>query len=107
MLTAEQGAELHGQIAKALQDLDDGGHEVVKTRLRRLQELVDDALPDVDGERADGMTFEEFMQKTLAAFPRATVSEDSDGYLVIYPGYFQNPITRRVEETTDDDGEGS
>lgn len=49
MLTAEQGAALHGQIANALQDLDAGAVEVAKVRLRRLQELVDDTVPDVDG----------------------------------------------------------
>ena len=47
-ITAEQGAELHAQIAHALKDADDGLTEVVKTRLRRLQELVDDLLPDAD-----------------------------------------------------------
>ena len=50
MLTPEQGAALHGQIANALKDADDGLTEVVKTRLRRLQELVDDLLPDVDAD---------------------------------------------------------
>jgi hypothetical protein len=50
MLTVEQGAALHGQIAMALQDADDGLMETVKTRLRRLQELVDDVVPDVDRE---------------------------------------------------------
>jgi hypothetical protein len=53
MLTAEQGAALHGQIANALKDADDGLMEVVKTRLRRLQELVDDVVPDVDAPPTD------------------------------------------------------
>lgn len=48
MLTAEQGAALHGQIANALQDANDGALEVVKTRLRSLQEMVDALVPDVD-----------------------------------------------------------
>jgi hypothetical protein len=47
-LTVEQGAALHTQIAEALKDAEDGLLEVVKTRLRRLQELVDDLVPDVD-----------------------------------------------------------
>ena len=49
MLTAEQGAALHGVIAMALQDLDSDAVEVTKVRLRRLRELVDDLVPDVDG----------------------------------------------------------
>lgn len=49
-LTPEQGAALHGQIANALQDADGGLMEVVKTRLRQLQEMVDDLVPDVDEE---------------------------------------------------------
>lgn len=49
-LTPEQGAALHAQIAEALKDIEAGATEAAKTRLRRMQELVDDLVPDVDAE---------------------------------------------------------
>jgi hypothetical protein len=48
MLTAEQGAAMHSEIALAMQQLTDGQTALATYHLRRLQELVDDVTPDVE-----------------------------------------------------------
>lgn len=39
------------------------------------------------------MTFAELMAATLAVFPNAIVSEDSDGNITIEPGFYEIPGT--------------
>lgn len=54
------------------------------------------------------MTFEEFMQKTLDVFPDALVHEDTDGNIIIEPGFYEVPGQTELgtyKPSTDEDTE--
>jgi hypothetical protein len=60
------------------------------------------------------MTFEEFMQKALDVFPDALVHEDTDGNIILEPGFYEIPgqtelgsyKPRTDEEDEDDEPQG-